>query len=114
MINGLFIFSQRGEVLISRLFKDGVKRNISDVFRIQVISNLDVSAQMPCVAMAYTNVMMTAPVTRADTRVDIVPPHQAQQLVAGGSDAVQHGCLCHIRVLVLFPTITDTIPWHVG
>ncbi|ODV86807.1 hypothetical protein CANARDRAFT_27195 [[Candida] arabinofermentans NRRL YB-2248] len=40
MITGLFIYNHKGEVLISRLFREGVKRNVCEVFRIQVISNL--------------------------------------------------------------------------
>ncbi|ODV95454.1 hypothetical protein PACTADRAFT_58266 [Pachysolen tannophilus NRRL Y-2460] len=42
MITGFFIFSQKGDVLVSRVFREGIKRSISDVFRIQVISNVDV------------------------------------------------------------------------
>ncbi|KAK6888519.1 AP-2 complex subunit mu [Candida tropicalis] len=38
MITALFIYDSKGDILISKLYKDGVKRNISDVFRIQVIS----------------------------------------------------------------------------
>ncbi|GMF99222.1 hypothetical protein B5S30_g4778 [[Candida] boidinii] len=41
MITGIFIFNQRGDLLISKLFKEGAKRNISEVFRIQVIANKD-------------------------------------------------------------------------
>ncbi|EGV61772.1 clathrin associated protein complex medium subunit [Yamadazyma tenuis] len=39
MITGLFIFDGKGDVLMSKLYKDGVKGNVSDVFRIQVISS---------------------------------------------------------------------------
>lgn len=38
MITALFIFDAKGDILISKLYKEGVKRNISDVFRIQVIT----------------------------------------------------------------------------
>lgn len=38
MITALFVFDPKGDILLSKLFKDGVKRNISDVFRIQVIA----------------------------------------------------------------------------
>ncbi|GME94040.1 hypothetical protein B5S28_g5280 [[Candida] boidinii] len=41
MITALFIFNQKGDLLISKLFKEGAKRNISEVFRIQVIANKD-------------------------------------------------------------------------
>lgn len=46
MITAFFIFDSRGDVLISKLYKEGVKRSISDVFRIQVIaqSNKSVSS----------------------------------------------------------------------
>lgn len=42
MINGVLIYSGRGELLVSNLFKSSVKRTIADIFRIQVINNLDV------------------------------------------------------------------------
>lgn len=38
MISGLYIFDVKGDVLISKLYKAGIGRNISDVFRIHVIS----------------------------------------------------------------------------
>lgn len=38
MISVLFIFNSKGDVLMSKMFKEGVKRNVSDVFRIQVIN----------------------------------------------------------------------------
>ncbi|KAH3675576.1 hypothetical protein WICMUC_002665 [Wickerhamomyces mucosus] len=41
MINALFIFNERGDVLISKFLKEGVKRNISDVFKIQVVLNVE-------------------------------------------------------------------------
>lgn len=39
MITALFIYESRGDILILKLYKDGVKRSISDVFRIQVINS---------------------------------------------------------------------------
>eukprot|EP00833_Pecoramyces_ruminatium_P008581 jgi/Orpsp1_1/1182613/evm.model.c7180000081970.1 len=42
MISGVFIFNVKGEVIISRLFRPDIKRSLSDVFRIQVISNPDI------------------------------------------------------------------------
>ncbi|TPX31349.1 hypothetical protein SmJEL517_g05283 [Synchytrium microbalum] len=41
-LSGFFIFNAKGEVLISRLYRTDIKRSISDVFRIQVISSTDV------------------------------------------------------------------------
>ncbi|KAG7693818.1 hypothetical protein KL932_003777 [Ogataea haglerorum] len=38
MITAFFVYNGKGEVLISRLFRDGVRRNVCEVFRIQVIS----------------------------------------------------------------------------
>ncbi|KAG7816137.1 hypothetical protein KL928_005103 [Ogataea angusta] len=38
MISAFFVYNGKGEVLISRLFRDGVRRNVCEVFRIQVIS----------------------------------------------------------------------------
>jgi len=62
-----FIFNQKGEVLISRLFRTDLKsvlipssesqliirRSISDVFRIQVISNPDVRS--PIITLGSTS-----------------------------------------------------------
>ncbi|KAJ3069561.1 hypothetical protein HDU98_007381 [Podochytrium sp. JEL0797] len=42
MISAIFIFNAKGEVLISRLYRNDVKRTASDVFRIQVVSSVDV------------------------------------------------------------------------
>lgn len=39
MISALFLYDTKGDVLMSKVYKAGVKRNIADVFRIQVISN---------------------------------------------------------------------------
>lgn len=38
MITALFMFDSKGDVLISKIYKEGVKRNVSDVFRIQIIT----------------------------------------------------------------------------
>lgn len=46
MINAIFIFNQKGDVLVCKLCKDGVKRSVGDVFRIQVISNLDLRSSL--------------------------------------------------------------------
>ncbi|GAA5953559.1 hypothetical protein JCM21900_006204 [Sporobolomyces salmonicolor] len=39
MISAFFILNQKGEVLISRLFRPDLKRTISDIFRIHVIAS---------------------------------------------------------------------------
>lgn len=41
MISAIIFYNLKGEVLISRLYRDGLRRSIADVFRIQVISNPD-------------------------------------------------------------------------
>lgn len=38
-MNALFIFNSKGDILMSKFYREGVKRNISDVFRIQVINS---------------------------------------------------------------------------
>ncbi|TFY80035.1 hypothetical protein EWM64_g3980 [Hericium alpestre] len=53
MISAFFIFNQKGEVLISRLFRPDVRRSISDVFRIQVISSSDVRS--PIITLGSTS-----------------------------------------------------------
>ncbi|KAK7206202.1 Mu homology domain-containing protein [Myxozyma melibiosi] len=42
MISAIILYNQKGEVLISRLYREGLRRSVSDLFRIQVISNSDV------------------------------------------------------------------------
>uniref|UniRef100_A0A060TD50 ARAD1B21670p n=1 Tax=Blastobotrys adeninivorans TaxID=409370 RepID=A0A060TD50_BLAAD len=39
MIAAIILYNQKGEVLVSRLYRDGLRRSIADVFRIQVISS---------------------------------------------------------------------------
>jgi len=53
MISGFFIFNQKGEVLISRLYRTDLKRSIADVFRIQVVSNSDVRS--PIITLGSTS-----------------------------------------------------------
>lgn len=48
-----FIFNQKGELLISRLYRPDVRRTIADVFRIQVISSSDVRS--PIVTLGSTS-----------------------------------------------------------
>lgn len=50
---GFFAFNQKGDVLISRLYRTDLKRSIADVFRIQVISNPDVRS--PIVTLGSTS-----------------------------------------------------------
>lgn len=53
MISAFFIFNQKGEVLISRLYRADFKRSIADVFRIQVVSNSDVRS--PIITLGSTS-----------------------------------------------------------
>ncbi|CED83836.1 clathrin mu subunit [Phaffia rhodozyma] len=53
MISAFFVFNQKGEVLISRLFRADLKRSIADVFRIQVVSNADVRS--PIITLGSTS-----------------------------------------------------------
>ncbi|KAL7413856.1 intracellular protein transport-related protein [Mrakia frigida] len=53
MISAFFVFNQKGEVLISRLFRTDLKRSIADVFRIQVVSNPDVRS--PIITLGSTS-----------------------------------------------------------
>lgn len=39
MITALLIFNTKGDVLMSKFYKEGVKKNVTDVFRIQVINS---------------------------------------------------------------------------
>ncbi|KAG8908525.1 hypothetical protein FRB99_005885 [Tulasnella sp. 403] len=52
-VGAFFIFNQKGEVLISRLYRPDLKRSIADVFRIQVVSNSDVRS--PIITLGSTS-----------------------------------------------------------
>ncbi|KAJ3890057.1 hypothetical protein GG344DRAFT_20231, partial [Lentinula edodes] len=52
-LQAFFIFNQKGEVLISRLYRTDFKRSIADVFRIQVVSNPDVRS--PIITLGSTS-----------------------------------------------------------
>ncbi|KAJ3861385.1 Mu homology domain-containing protein, partial [Lentinula novae-zelandiae] len=52
-LQAFFIFNQKGEVLISRLYRTDFKRSIADVFRIQVVSNSDVRS--PIITLGSTS-----------------------------------------------------------
>ncbi|KAH8117024.1 clathrin adaptor mu subunit, partial [Phellopilus nigrolimitatus] len=53
ILKAFFIFNQKGEVLISRLYRTDLKRSIADVFRIQVVSNSDVRS--PIITLGSTS-----------------------------------------------------------
>ncbi|KAI8891414.1 snare-like protein [Backusella circina FSU 941] len=53
MISAFFIYNQKGEVLISRLYRHDLRRSVADIFRIQVISNTDVRS--PIVTLGSTS-----------------------------------------------------------
>lgn len=42
MLSGVFIFNHKGEVLISKLYRQDIRRFVADLFRIHVISNPNV------------------------------------------------------------------------
>ncbi|EIM20921.1 clathrin adaptor, mu subunit [Wallemia mellicola CBS 633.66] len=53
MISALYMMNSKGEVLISRLFRPDIKRSISDIFRVQVVSNPDVRS--PIITLGSTS-----------------------------------------------------------
>ena len=53
MISAFFVFTQKGDVLISRLYRSDVKRSIAEIFRIQVISNP--SVRSPIITLGSTS-----------------------------------------------------------
>ncbi|EEB05773.1 AP-2 adaptor complex subunit Apm4 [Schizosaccharomyces japonicus yFS275] len=42
MISGFFLFNLKGETLICRTFRHELKRSVTDIFRVQVISNTEI------------------------------------------------------------------------
>ncbi|KAF9348570.1 hypothetical protein BGX34_002400 [Mortierella sp. NVP85] len=53
MISALLIYGQKGEVLISRLYRQDVRPSIANVFRIQVIPNTDIRS--PIITLGSTS-----------------------------------------------------------
>ncbi|KAJ3094626.1 hypothetical protein HK100_006082 [Physocladia obscura] len=49
MLSAFFVFNAKGEVLISRLYRNDIKRSVSDIFRIQVVSSTDVRSPITTV-----------------------------------------------------------------
>ncbi|VEL36928.1 unnamed protein product [Protopolystoma xenopodis] len=54
MISGIFIYNHKGEVLISRIFRDDVSRNAADAFRVHVIHARQ-QVRSPVTSIARTN-----------------------------------------------------------
>ncbi|CCF57097.1 hypothetical protein KAFR_0C01020 [Kazachstania africana CBS 2517] len=42
MISAILIYTPRGELIVSKLYRNNIKRSISEIFRIQVINNFNV------------------------------------------------------------------------
>lgn len=42
MISAVLLYNMKGEVLISRVYRDSLRKSVSDLFRIQILSNPDV------------------------------------------------------------------------
>lgn len=62
MISAIFVFSAKGDVLMSRLFKSGIRLLVSDVFRIQVIASPNRSlkdARLPVLTLGSTSFLHT-------------------------------------------------------
>ena len=47
MISGLFLITQKGEVIINRFFRDDVSRRMTNSFRLQVIAAKETGTQPP-------------------------------------------------------------------
>ena len=47
MISGLFLISQKGEVVLNRLYRDDVSRRAADAFRLQVIAAKETGSLPP-------------------------------------------------------------------
>ncbi|KAJ1841513.1 clathrin associated protein complex medium subunit, partial [Coemansia sp. RSA 2708] len=54
MLSAVFIYNQKGEVLISRLYRHDVKRSVADVFRVHVISAVG-AARSPVTTLGSTS-----------------------------------------------------------
>ncbi|GEQ69153.1 hypothetical protein JCM33374_g2824 [Metschnikowia sp. JCM 33374] len=59
MITSLLIFNTKGDVLMSKFYKEGVKKNVTDVFRIQVINAAGKVASSTSVVHANRSPVLT-------------------------------------------------------
>ncbi|ELR11082.1 clathrin adaptor complex small chain subfamily protein [Acanthamoeba castellanii str. Neff] len=50
MISAIFVLNSRGDVLISRLFRDDVSRGVADTFRLQVINAKEVRSPISSIS----------------------------------------------------------------
>ncbi|KAJ2378741.1 clathrin associated protein complex medium subunit [Coemansia sp. RSA 2607] len=55
MLSAVFIYNQKGEVLISRLYRHDVKRSVADVFRVHVISSPASVVRSPVTTLGSTS-----------------------------------------------------------
>ncbi|KAJ1997497.1 clathrin associated protein complex medium subunit, partial [Coemansia thaxteri] len=55
MLSAVFIYNQKGEVLISRLYRHDVKRSVADVFRVHVISSPAAVVRSPVTTLGSTS-----------------------------------------------------------
>ncbi|KAJ2343070.1 clathrin associated protein complex medium subunit, partial [Coemansia sp. RSA 2671] len=55
MLSAIFIYNQKGEVLISRLYRHDVKRSVADVFRVHVISSPTSVIRSPVTTLGSTS-----------------------------------------------------------
>ncbi|KAJ1882362.1 clathrin associated protein complex medium subunit [Coemansia sp. RSA 1722] len=55
MLSAVFIYNQKGEVLISRLYRHDVKRSVADVFRVHVISSPSAVVRSPVTTLGSTS-----------------------------------------------------------
>ncbi|KAJ2813327.1 clathrin associated protein complex medium subunit, partial [Coemansia furcata] len=55
MLSAVFIYNQKGEVLISRLYRHDVKRSVADVFRVHVISSPTSVVRSPVTTLGSTS-----------------------------------------------------------
>lgn len=56
MVNAVFIFNAKGDVLMSKYYRAGIKKNVSDVFRIQVINSASrLAVRLPVLTLGSTS-----------------------------------------------------------
>lgn len=53
MISAILVYGRRGEILVSRIYKDGLRRAVTDAFRVQVIANEE--QQSPLLTIGSTS-----------------------------------------------------------
>lgn len=55
VLSGVFFFNNKGEILISRVYRDDITKHVAEVFRLQVVGAKDVRS--PIKTIVHTHII---------------------------------------------------------